>query len=182
MSRVFAYCRVSTLDQDTQNQVLEIQAAGFNVQRQRIIEEKVSGSVPAQERKTSLVDRLNRPTQLIDRQGWPTQLLPQTAQAASTLLLSRQANDDLALGYERGTDLLFRQANSLATVSWPGGWPLALLNLRTHIADCDRVEAELSEQLVAIEKHHREHQQVQERHQQLPSWLGPLEERQRRQH
>lgn len=48
MSRVFAYCRVSTLDQDTQNQVLEIQTAGFNVQRQRIIEEKVSGSVPAQ--------------------------------------------------------------------------------------------------------------------------------------
>ncbi len=133
--------------------------------------------VPAQERKTSLVDRLNRPTQLIDRQGWPTQLLPQTAQAASTLLLSRQANDDLALGYERGTELLFRQANSLATVSWPGGWPLALLNLRTHIADCDRVEAELSEQLVAIEKHHREHQQVQERHQQLRQGILTLSER-----
>ena len=67
MSRVFAYCRVSTLDQDTQNQVLEIQAAGFNVQRQRIIEEKVSGSVPAQERKgfMRLLDRLEATDVLI---------------------------------------------------------------------------------------------------------------------
>ena len=67
MSRVFAYCRVSTLDQDTQNQVLEIQTAGFNVQRQRIIEEKVSGSVPAQERKgfMRLLDRLEATDVLI---------------------------------------------------------------------------------------------------------------------
>lgn len=67
MSRVFAYCRVSTLDQDTQNQVLEIQAAGFNVQPQRIIEEKVSGSVPAQERPgfMRLLDRLEASDVLI---------------------------------------------------------------------------------------------------------------------
>ena len=67
MSRVFAYCRVSTLDQATQNQVLEIQAAGFNVQPKRIIEEKVSGSVPAQERPgfMRLLDRLEASDVLI---------------------------------------------------------------------------------------------------------------------
>ena len=133
--------------------------------------------VPVQERKTSLVNRLDRPTQLIDRQGWPTQLLPQLVPEANTLPLHQRVSDDSALDYDRGTDLLFRKANSLATISWPGGWPLTLLNLRTHIADCDRVESELSEQLLAIEKHHREHQQVQERHQQLRQGILTLSER-----
>lgn len=50
MSRVFAYCRVSTFDQTTDNQVLEIAAAGFKVTPQRTIVETVSGSVPASER------------------------------------------------------------------------------------------------------------------------------------
>ena len=45
MSRVFAYCRVSTADQETQNQVIEIQNAGFAIHARRIIEERVSGSV-----------------------------------------------------------------------------------------------------------------------------------------
>ncbi|HBV3356239.1 TPA: recombinase family protein, partial [Klebsiella pneumoniae] len=31
MSRVFAYCRVSTLEQTTENQRREIEAAGFAV-------------------------------------------------------------------------------------------------------------------------------------------------------
>ena len=51
MSRVFAYCRVSTADQTTDNQVQEIAAAGFAVQEGRVITETVSGSVPAMERK-----------------------------------------------------------------------------------------------------------------------------------
>ena len=51
MSRVFAYCRVSTSDQTTDNQVQEIEAAGFAVTKQRIITETVSGSVAATERK-----------------------------------------------------------------------------------------------------------------------------------
>ena len=51
MSRVFAYCRVSTADQTTDNQVQEIAAAGFAVQEGRVIAETVSGSVPAMERK-----------------------------------------------------------------------------------------------------------------------------------
>ena len=51
MSRVFAFCRVSTADQTTENQVQEIAAAGFTVQKGRAITETVSGSVPAMERK-----------------------------------------------------------------------------------------------------------------------------------
>lgn len=60
MSRVFAYCRVSTLDQTTDNQVREIESAGFNVTKQRTITETVSGSVPAMDRKgfSKLLDRL----------------------------------------------------------------------------------------------------------------------------
>ena len=50
MSRVFAYCRVSTNDQTTDNQVQEIAAAGFSVTPQRTITETVSGSVAASER------------------------------------------------------------------------------------------------------------------------------------
>lgn len=51
MSRVFAYCRVSTSDQTTDNQVQEIAAAGYKVTPQRTITETVSGSVAAAERK-----------------------------------------------------------------------------------------------------------------------------------
>lgn len=50
MPRVFAYCRVSTLDQTTDNQVQEIAAAGFEVSPKRVISETVSGSVAASER------------------------------------------------------------------------------------------------------------------------------------
>lgn len=60
MSRVFAYCRVSTSDQTTDNQIQEIAAAGFVVAKQRIIAETVSGSVAASERKgfAKLLDKL----------------------------------------------------------------------------------------------------------------------------
>ena len=50
MSRVFAYCRVSTIEQTTDNQVREIAAAGFNVSSSRTITETVSGSVASAER------------------------------------------------------------------------------------------------------------------------------------
>lgn len=60
MSRVFAYCRVSTTDQTTQNQIIEIKAAGFAIEAQRLIEESISGSVAAKERLgfTKLIDRM----------------------------------------------------------------------------------------------------------------------------
>lgn len=58
--RTFAYCRVSTTNQTTANQVLEITASGFTVEPQRVIEEQVSGSVPAMERKgfSKLLERM----------------------------------------------------------------------------------------------------------------------------
>ena len=61
MSRVFAYCRVSTAEQSFENQVLEIQAAGFSLEPRRVISETVSGSTAAMERKgfRQLVDRLD---------------------------------------------------------------------------------------------------------------------------
>jgi len=67
MSRVFAYCRVSTTDQTTDNQVQEIAAAGFAVSKQRIITETVSGSVAATERKgfAKLLDKLEADDVLI---------------------------------------------------------------------------------------------------------------------
>ncbi|MGQ6476282.1 recombinase family protein [Serratia sp. IR-2025] len=60
MSRVFAYCRVSTQEQTTENQRKEIEAAGFSVRPQRLIEEQISGSVAASERPgfTRLLDRM----------------------------------------------------------------------------------------------------------------------------
>lgn len=60
MSRVFAYCRVSTADQDTKNQLREIEGAGFAIEPRRTVEEQISGSVAASERPgfTRLLDRL----------------------------------------------------------------------------------------------------------------------------
>ncbi len=60
MSRVFAYCRVSTADQTTTNQVQEIRSAGFDIKPSRVISETVSGAVTAMMRKgfKALVDKL----------------------------------------------------------------------------------------------------------------------------
>jgi putative DNA-invertase from lambdoid prophage Rac len=60
MSRPFAYCRVSSADQTTDNQVQEIASAGFSVTKARTIVETVSGSVAAKERKgfAKLLDKL----------------------------------------------------------------------------------------------------------------------------
>ncbi len=60
MTRVFAYCRVSTAEQTTDNQIQEIAAAGFEVKPQRAITETISGSVAALERKgfKKLLDKL----------------------------------------------------------------------------------------------------------------------------
>jgi putative DNA-invertase from lambdoid prophage Rac len=60
LSRVFAYCRVSTAEQTTDNQVREIEAAGFKLDPKRIVVETVSGSTCALERPAfaRLADRL----------------------------------------------------------------------------------------------------------------------------
>ncbi|HCP9940360.1 TPA: recombinase family protein [Escherichia coli] len=67
MSRVFAYCRVSTLEQNTENQRMEIEAAGFAIRPQRLIEEHISGSVAASERPgfIRLLDRMENGDVLI---------------------------------------------------------------------------------------------------------------------
>lgn len=60
MTRVFAYCRVSTAEQTTANQAQEIASAGFQVAPQRLIAETISGSTAASERKgfAKLLDKL----------------------------------------------------------------------------------------------------------------------------
>lgn len=60
MSRVFAYARVSTVEQLTENQREQIAQAGYSVEKRRYVEEQISGSVPASQRPgfVSLLDRL----------------------------------------------------------------------------------------------------------------------------
>jgi putative DNA-invertase from lambdoid prophage Rac len=67
MTRAFSYCRVSTADQTTENQVREIEAAGFAVEPHRVVTETVSGSVAALERRgfRKLTERLEKGDVLI---------------------------------------------------------------------------------------------------------------------
>lgn len=60
MSRTFIYARVSTPDQTTDNQIMEIEAAGFTVNPRRIVVECISGGVAANARPafSKLIDRL----------------------------------------------------------------------------------------------------------------------------
>lgn len=60
LSRTFAYCRVSTAEQTPDNQLHEIQAAGFAIDPRRVVMETVSGSTAAMERAgfKRLVDKL----------------------------------------------------------------------------------------------------------------------------
>lgn len=60
MGRTFIYARVSTPNQHSENQIREIEAAGFTVDKRRVVTECVSGSVAARERKgfAKLLDRL----------------------------------------------------------------------------------------------------------------------------
>ncbi|MFM0199894.1 recombinase family protein [Paraburkholderia fungorum] len=60
MSRTFLYARVSTNDQDAQNQVLEAKDKGFDVRKDRVVCETISGTVAAMDRPlfAKLVDKL----------------------------------------------------------------------------------------------------------------------------
>lgn len=75
MARTFAYCRVSTADQTPENQVRELEGAGFSIDPKRVVAETVSGSIPAMERDgfSRLIDRLENGDVLvvtkIDRLG-----------------------------------------------------------------------------------------------------------------
>lgn len=68
MPRIFAYARVSTSDQTTDNQIREIEAAGFAIEgAKRVVTETISGSVAALERPgfAKLIDRLESGDALI---------------------------------------------------------------------------------------------------------------------
>jgi putative DNA-invertase from lambdoid prophage Rac len=67
MSRTFAYCRVSTADQTADNQIREIETAGFKVDPRRIVTETVSGGSAIQQRKgfMKLLDKLDEDDVLI---------------------------------------------------------------------------------------------------------------------
>ena len=60
MSRVFAYARISTTGQTTENQLQEIAAAGFAIEPHRVVSETVSGSEAIARRRGfgRLLDRL----------------------------------------------------------------------------------------------------------------------------
>jgi putative DNA-invertase from lambdoid prophage Rac len=62
MPRTFAYARVSTIQQEVANQIKEIEAAGFVIEKHRIITEKISGSLPIARRKgfARLLDKMEK--------------------------------------------------------------------------------------------------------------------------
>jgi putative DNA-invertase from lambdoid prophage Rac len=67
MPRTFAYCRVSTMGQTVANQIQEIEAAGFAVEKRRTLTETVSGSSAIEQRPgfMKLLDRLERDDVLV---------------------------------------------------------------------------------------------------------------------
>jgi putative DNA-invertase from lambdoid prophage Rac len=60
MPRVVAYCRVSKEELTTDNQMMEIQAAGFAIEPRRVVTETISGSSAIAQRPqfSRLLDRL----------------------------------------------------------------------------------------------------------------------------
>ena len=91
MSRTFAYLRVSTPEQTTDNQLGEIRVAGFAVQPRRVVAETVSGSVAAMERLgfARLVDRMEEGDVLVvtklDRLGRNAMDVAATVKALAAL-------------------------------------------------------------------------------------------------
>lgn len=89
MSRTFAYARVSTADQTTANQLREIEAAGFAVDKRRVVAESISGSVSANQRPgfAKLLDRMEEGDVLIvtklDRLGRNAMDVRSTVEALS---------------------------------------------------------------------------------------------------
>lgn len=90
MSRTFLYCRVSTANQFTENQLQEVKSAGFDVAVGRIFEETISGSIAAGERPVfqKLLERLESGDVLIvtklDRLGRNAMDVRSTVELLST--------------------------------------------------------------------------------------------------
>lgn len=62
MPRTFIYARVSTIEQKSENQIKEIEAAGFVIEPHRIVTETISGSMPMARRKGfgRLLDKMEK--------------------------------------------------------------------------------------------------------------------------
>jgi putative DNA-invertase from lambdoid prophage Rac len=105
MSRVFAYARVSTVEQLTENQRDEIAGAGYSIDPRRFVEEKISGSVPTSQRPgfKKLLDRMESGDTLIvtklDRIGRDSIDVQQTVElfekAGMRLIVLQLGNLDL---------------------------------------------------------------------------------------
>lgn len=86
MQRVFAYARVSTVAQLTENQREQIARAGYDIAPKRFIEEQISGSVPAAQRPgfQRLLERMDEGDTLVvtklDRIGRDSIDVQQTAE------------------------------------------------------------------------------------------------------
>lgn len=67
MPRNFSYVRVSTIEQNVDNQINEIESAGFIIEPHRIIKETISGSMPIARRKgfMRLLDKMEAKDVLI---------------------------------------------------------------------------------------------------------------------
>lgn len=67
MPRTFAYVRVSKMEQKPDNQIREIEAAGFYLEPHRIIRETISGSMPITRRKEfgRLLDKMEKKDVLV---------------------------------------------------------------------------------------------------------------------
>ena len=140
--RTFAYLRVSTVDQTTDNQLHEIVGAGFLVEPQRVIAETVSGSVSAMERQgfKKLVDRLESGDVLIvtklDRLGRSALDVRMTVERLSVMGVRVHC---LALG---GVDLTSAAGKmTMAVISAVSEMEKDLLVERTH-AGLKRAKAE----------------------------------------
>lgn len=87
MSRTFAYVRVSTTEQVPENQILEIEAAGFRIEPHRIISETISGSMAIKQRVgfSRLIDKMEKGDVLVvtklDRLGRDTIDVSMTVEA-----------------------------------------------------------------------------------------------------
>ncbi|HCM6316404.1 TPA: recombinase family protein [Salmonella enterica subsp. enterica serovar 14:z:e,n,x] len=92
--RTFAYCRVSTEEQTTDNQIDAIKRAGYKIPVSRVVSEVVSGTKPAMQRPefVRLIDRLEEGDALVvlklDRLGRDNIDVQQTI----TMLLNRGVN------------------------------------------------------------------------------------------
>lgn len=125
MSRLFVYGRVSTAEQDADNQVLEIEQAGYQVVPHRVFLEKVSGATPAD-----------------SRQGFST--LKGKLEAGDTLIvtkLDRLGRDSIDVQQQvewfkqEGIRLVVLQLGNLDLTSEAGAFTLKIL---AAVADFER--------------------------------------------